>query len=108
MLLPDRVLQTVGLLNYKAFLLFLLYTMLAATVATALLMRSFIKFFTVSDIEDITRCAVLWQFRQETPCHSASRRTRIAYVAATPTLICTVVQCDRVFHSLRAGRRLLT
>jgi hypothetical protein len=88
MLLPDRVLQTVGLLNYKAFLLFLLYT--------------------VSDIEDITRCAVLWQFRQETPCHSASRRTRIAYVAATPTLICTVVQCDRVFHSLRAGRRLLT
>jgi hypothetical protein len=60
-LFPGRVLQTVGLLNYKAFLLFLLYTMLAATLATALLMRSFISFFTDSDLEDLTRCAVLCQ-----------------------------------------------
>lgn len=50
-----RVLQTVGLLNYKAFLLFLAYTMLAAALATALLLRSFIDFFREGDIEDITR-----------------------------------------------------
>lgn len=54
------VLQTVGLLNYKAFLLFLAYTMLAATLATALLTRSFIDFFRDSDIEDITSAIIFF------------------------------------------------
>ena len=70
---PHRVLQTVGLLNYKAFLLFLFYTMLAATLATALLLRSFIAFFMQGDEEGLARWAVLspqttsWQ----SPCQSA-------------------------------------
>ena len=70
---PHRVLQTVGLLNYKAFLLFLFYTMLAATLATALLLRSFIAFFMQGDEEDLARWTVLspqttsWQ----SPCQSA-------------------------------------
>lgn len=44
-----------GLLNYKAFLLFLFYTMLAATLATGLLLRSFISFLVQGDEEDLAR-----------------------------------------------------
>ena len=37
--------NSVGLLNYKAFLLFLLYTFLACGVATAMLLRDVVRFF---------------------------------------------------------------
>ena len=64
-----RVLQTVGLLNYKAFLLFLFYTMLAATLATGLLLRSFISFFVQGDEEDLARWAALCR-REKPGCAS--------------------------------------
>ncbi len=54
------MLNAVGLLNYKAFLLFLGYTMLAAMLATGLLLRSFIDFFQEGDIQDVARLAAAW------------------------------------------------
>jgi DHHC palmitoyltransferase len=65
------VLQTVGLLNYKAFLLFLFYTMLAATLATGLLLRSFISFFVQGDEEDLARWAALRRSKLAMACQPA-------------------------------------
>ncbi len=40
------VVNCVGLLNYKAFLLFMFYTFLASLMATGLLIKPTIEFFT--------------------------------------------------------------
>ena len=39
------VLNCIGLLNYKAFLLFLLYTLLATLLATLVLVHGFVQYF---------------------------------------------------------------
>ena len=44
--------NSVGLLNYKAFLLFLLYTLLACTLAAAMLLRDVVTFFRGLDLAD--------------------------------------------------------
>jgi palmitoyltransferase ZDHHC2/15/20 len=50
------LLNCIGLLNYKAFLLFLLWSFLGCTVCVALLVGSFIRFF--RDGEDLPVTAV--------------------------------------------------
>lgn len=52
------VANTVGLLNYKSFLLFIFYTMLAAALACALLVPSFVRFFQLGEFDDVTRAIV--------------------------------------------------
>jgi hypothetical protein len=53
--------NSVGLLNYKAFLLFLLYTLLACALAAAMLLRDVVTFFRGLDQagppEQAGRCA---------------------------------------------------
>ena len=54
------VLNCIGLLNYKAFLLFLAYAFAACTYATAVLARAFVDFLT--DGRDATTPCVLLSF----------------------------------------------
>ena len=46
------VLNCVGLLNYKAFLLFLVYTFLATLLATIALVNGFVQYFKELQEED--------------------------------------------------------
>lgn len=49
------VVNTVGLLNYKAFLLFIFWTMLAAGLASAVVAKECLDLLTDTDIPDATR-----------------------------------------------------
>ena len=51
------VVNCVGLLNYKMFLLFIFWTCLAATIATALLLSSFVDYFRNMDVQDTDNSA---------------------------------------------------
>ena len=51
------VVNCVGLLNYKMFLLFIFWTWLAATIATALLLSSFVDYFKNMDQQDTDNSA---------------------------------------------------
>lgn len=54
------VVNTVGLLNYKAFLLFLFWTMLAAGLASAVVATECLSLLTDADVENATRAILLF------------------------------------------------
>lgn len=54
------VVNTVGLLNYKAFLLFIFWTMLAASLASAVVAKECLSLLTDADVENATRAILLF------------------------------------------------
>lgn len=52
--------NTIGLLNYKAFVLFLLYTFAATTIATGILARSFVAFLRAPSGDNLGRPIALF------------------------------------------------